>query len=248
MDTGHALAHAERLVREGADILDVGGESTRPGASALDAESEATRVVPLIDELSRRLSVPISIDTRRATVARRALDAGASIVNDVSALADPAMPAVVSGTGAGVVLMHMRGTPATMQDAPAYGDVVAEIAAELETRLHLALDAGITRDRIVLDPGIGFGKTFAHNLELMSRLDRLTALGQPLLIGPSRKAFLGVLLGGAPVDERAVATAAACVVGLLLGARIFRVHDVAVVRQALVVAEAMRPAAGRAPA
>jgi dihydropteroate synthase len=234
-----ALERAAAMVAEGAGILDVGGESTRPGAAPVDPREEIGRVVPVVRLLSARLGVPISIDTRRAEVARAALDAGADVVNDVSSLTDPAMARVVADAGAGLVLMHMRGTPATMQDDPVYADVAAEVAAELGDRLATATAAGIPAERIVVDPGIGFGKTYAHNLELIARLDVLTRLGRPILVGPSRKAFLGALLGGAPATGRAVATAAACTVALLKGARIFRVHDVRIVWEALRVADAI---------
>jgi dihydropteroate synthase len=249
-DAGAALARAERLVEEGADLLDVGGESTRPGAAAVDAAEDRARAVPLIRRLYERLgnAVPISVDTRKAEVARAALEAGAAIVHDVSALADPAMAGVVQGAGAGVVLMHMRGTPETMQALARYGDVVGEVSAELDTAYRAALARGIAAEQIVLDPGIGFAKTGEHNLALLASLDALTArLDRPLLLGPSRKAFLGELLGGVPPEERAVGTAAACVAGVLGGARIVRVHDVHAVRQAVDVAEAIRRAAPPPP-
>ncbi|MEX2571569.1 MAG: dihydropteroate synthase [Gemmatimonadota bacterium] len=241
-DPARAAERAEAMVAEGAAIIDIGGESTRPGAQPLGADEEIERVLPVLRLVRSRMDVPISIDTRRAAVARAALDAGADIVNDVSALADPEMPRVVAASGAALVLMHMRGTPATMQVDPMYGDVAAEVTAELGERLRVARDAGIEEDRIVVDPGIGFGKTQGHNLELISRLDLLTTLGRPVLLGVSRKAFLGALLGGAPASERGVATAAACVAGLFKGARVFRVHDVRIVREALQVAEAIRTA------
>lgn len=237
-----AVARAERLVREGADLLDVGGESTRPGASAVSAAEEIARVVPVIRALRAAVAVPISVDTRKAEVARAALEAGAEIVNDVSALADPEMGRAIAQAGAGVVLMHMRGTPETMQLEPRYHDVVAEVTDELGRAAKSARAAGVVDESIVVDPGIGFGKTAAHNLELLAHLDVLRRLGYPVLLGVSRKAFIGALLGGAPPGERAVGTAAACVAGLLKGARIFRVHDVRPVREALRVAEAIRAA------
>jgi dihydropteroate synthase len=233
---------AEEMVREGADLLDVGGESTRPGAAAVSAEEELARVLPVIRLLRSRLPTPISVDTRKAAVARAALEAGAEVVNDISALGDPEMAGVVAESGAGVVLMHMRGTPETMQLNPTYGDVVREVADELAGALQRALGAGIAPERVVVDPGIGFGKTAAHNLQLLARLGELGGLGHPVLLGVSRKGFIGSLLGGAAPAERAVGTAAACVAGLLQGARIFRVHDVRVVREALTVAEAIRVA------
>ena len=241
LDPDRAFDHVERMIAEGADLIDVGGESTRPGATPLGVAEEIARVVPLIRKLRPLVSVPISVDTRRVAVARAALAEGADIVNDVSALDDSEMAEVIAETGAAVVLMHMRGTPATMQTDPHYDDVVREVTLHLESRVHRAIGAGIARDRIAVDPGIGFGKTLAHNLTLVSGLQALAVLGRPIVLGVSRKAFLGTLLGGAPASERDVATAAACVVGLLRGARIFRVHDVGIVRQALTVAHAMRP-------
>lgn len=237
-----ALRRAEEMVEEGADLLDVGGESTRPGAAPVHPGDEIARIVPVIRLLRSRLQLPISVDTRRAEVAAAAVAEGAHIVNDVSALDDPQMAGVVAASGAGLVLMHMRGTPQTMQQSARYGDVTDEVVQELRPRLQTAAAAGISADRIVVDPGIGFAKDTGHNLRLLAGLDRLSVLGRPVLLGVSRKAFLGELLGGVPAAERAVATAAACVAGLLAGARIFRVHDVRPVRQALTVAEAIRAA------
>lgn len=237
-----ALERAERMVEEGADLLDVGGESTRPGAAPVDAAEERARVLPVVRLLKARLSVPVSVDTRRAEVARSVLEEGAEVVNDVSALADPEMGGVVAEHGAGVVLMHMRGTPQTMQLAPRYGDVAEEVAEELAGALRRARAAGVAEERVVVDPGIGFAKTAEHNLELIARLEVLQRLGRPVLLGASRKAFIGKLLGGVPAEARGPGTAGACVAALLRGARIFRVHDVALVRQALDVAEAIRRA------
>jgi dihydropteroate synthase len=238
-----ALARAERMAAEGADLLDLGGESTRPGAAPVSPRDEAARILPTLRLLRARLALPVSVDTRRAEVARLALAEGAEIVNDVSALADPGMGGVVAEAEAGVVLMHMRGTPETMQRDPRYADVAGEVADELAAALERARAAGIADERVVLDPGIGFAKTAEHNLELLARLGELARLGRPLLLGPSRKSFLGRILGGIPAEERDAGTAAACVVGLLHGARVFRVHDVLGVRQALDVAEAVRRAA-----
>jgi dihydropteroate synthase len=243
LDSRRAIERAAAMVAEGAHVIDVGGESTRPGARPIDAASEAARVVPVIEALRSRFDLPISIDTRRASVARAALAAGADIVNDVSALSDPEMAGVVAAAGAGVVLMHMRGSPESMQDDPRYDDVAADVAAELRGRLDYAVGAGIAAGCVVLDPGIGFGKSYRHNLELIAHLDPLAACGRPIVLGVSRKAFLGALIGGATPAERAVATAAACVVGLLNGARLFRIHDVRPVREALQVAEAIRAVA-----
>jgi dihydropteroate synthase len=243
LDPGEALEHAERLVDEGADLLDVGAESTRPGAEIVSLAEEEKRLLPVLGRLRRRVSIPISVDTRRAAVARRALDEGADLINDVSALADPHMPGVVSQAGAGVVLMHMRGTPRTMQDDPRYTDVVREVRDELRARLELATSEGIAEESVALDPGIGFAKTGEHNLQLIAGLPSLAALGRPLVLGVSRKRFLGELLGGAPPEARLHATVGACVAGLLRGARIFRVHDVRPVREALLAAHAVLGAA-----
>jgi dihydropteroate synthase len=238
-----ALRRAHEMVGQGAGMIDVGGESTRPGAAEVTASEETARVVPIIRMLKSELAVPVSVDTRKAQVAHAALAAGADVVNDVSALGDPSMPAVVAEAGAGLVLMHMRGTPATMQENPRYDDVAAEVRDELRQALDAATAAGIEPERVVLDPGIGFAKTGEHNLRLLAELGRLRELGRPLLLGVSRKAFIGSLLGGVEPAGRAVGTAAACVVALLAGVRIFRVHDVGVVRDALTVAEAIRAAA-----
>ncbi len=233
---GAALARAREMAAAGADLLDVGGESTRPGAAEVPADEELARVLPVVEALRGEVEVPVSVDTRRARVARAALAAGAAVVNDVSALGDPAMAGVVAAAGAGVVLMHMRGTPATMQSLAAYGDVAAEVAAELRGAVARARAAGIDDRRVVLDPGVGFAKTAEQNVELVARLGVLARLGFPLLLGASRKAFIGALLGGIPADERDAGTAGACVAGLARGARVFRVHDVRTARHALDVA------------
>jgi dihydropteroate synthase len=231
-----AVAHARRLVEEGADLIDVGGESTRPGADPVSEELELERVMPVIDALGA--SVPLSIDTSKAAVARAALAAGASFVNDVTALrGDPGMAAAVAGSGADVCLVHMQGEPRTMQDDPRYGDVVADVRVFLEERLAAAIAAGIPAERVWLDPGIGFGKTSEHNLELIRRLDEIVAIGPPVVIGASRKRFLGRLTGR-PETERAAATVAVNVLALVRGAAMFRVHDVAATRDALTVAGA----------
>lgn len=243
LDPSRATEQALRLVEEGAGAIDVGGESTRPGAAPVSAAEERDRVLPVIRALARELDVPISIDTRKSAVAEAALGEGAAIVNDVSALGDPEMAGLVGRSGAGLVLMHMRGTPQTMQRNPHYDDVATEVRNELGEALKVAVDTGIDAERIVLDPGIGFAKTLSHNLELLARLGELRSLGRPIMAGVSRKAFIGTLLEGIPPHERGVGTAAACVMALLSGARIFRVHDVRSVREALVVAQAIRLAA-----
>jgi len=239
LDAAAAVAHGLELEAQGAAILDVGGESTRPGALAVPAREERARVVPVIEGLvAAGTGAQISIDTSKAEVARAALAAGATLVNDVTALrAAPELAAIVADAGAGVCLMHMLGEPRTMQDDPRYDDVVAEVKAFLSERLEFAVAAGIAEQRIVLDPGIGFGKTLAHNLELLARLGEIAALGRPVLIGTSRKSFLGRLTGR-QVDERLAATIATNVIAYERGARIFRVHDVAPVHDALTVAAA----------
>jgi len=239
-DPGAALARAAELVEAGADLIDVGGESTRPGASAVSAEEEARRVLPVIDRVARELDVAISIDTMKAAIAALALDRGAHVVNDVSALADPAMPGVVASSGAGVVLMHMRGDPRTMQDAPRYANVVEEVRSFLLVRAEAALAAGIGAERIVVDPGIGFGKTFDHNWSLIARLEEIVTLPYPVAVGVSRKAFLGALLGGAPAAERQAPTLAASVAAVLHGASIVRLHEPAEARPHLAVADRIR--------
>jgi dihydropteroate synthase len=226
LDHGAAIAHGRALVAEGADLLDVGGESSRPGATYIDERTELDRVVPVIEALAPAIDVPISIDTRKAGVARAALAAGAAIVNDVSAgRDDPDILGVAADAKAPVVLMHMRGTPATMQDDPRYTDVVAEVADFLAERCAAAEAAGVPRDALVVDPGIGFGKRDEHNYALLADLARFTLLGHPVLVGASRKGFIGRALG-LPALERAEGTAATVVWVVERGARIVRVHDV----------------------
>ncbi|MGH7700758.1 MAG: dihydropteroate synthase [Gemmatimonadales bacterium] len=233
-----AVAHGERLTAHGARLLDVGGESTRPGARPVPADEETRRVVPVIAELSRRGLGPVSVDTRKAAVARAALDAGATVVNDVSGLAaDPALAAVAARAGAGVIVMHMRGTPDTMDGLAAYRHVAVEVAAELRVAAGRAEAAGIERERIVVDPGFGFAKTPEHNLRLLDELATIVGLGYPVAVGPSRKRFLGFATGR-PVEDRDRATAVACVLAYVRGARLFRVHDVALAREALALARA----------
>jgi dihydropteroate synthase len=239
-DAGAAIEHGLELEAEGAAILDVGGESTRPGALPVPESEELRRVLPVIDGLiASRTAAQISIDTSKAAVAARALEAGATLVNDVTALrGEPEMAAVVAGAGVECCLMHLLGNPRTMQRDPRYDDVVADIKAFLEERMAFAIQAGIAEERILLDPGIGFGKTVEHNLELLRRLDELVALGRPLVIGTSRKAFLGKLTGRDNPDDRVAATIATNVLAYERGARIFRVHDVAPVRDALTLTAA----------
>jgi dihydropteroate synthase len=253
LDVDAAIAHGIELVAEGAAIVDVGGESTRPGAEPVSLDQELRRVLPVVEGLHERLpkGAELSIDTSKAEVASRALAAGASLVNDVTALrADPEMAAVVAASSAECCLMHMLGQPRTMQqgiggEGPRYEDVVSEVKAFLERRMSFAVAEGIAEDRLLLDPGIGFGKTAEHNLQLLRRLDELVALGAPIVIGTSRKSFLGRIAADAagreqPADasRRLPATIATNVLALERGASVFRVHDVAPLRDALAVAAA----------
>jgi dihydropteroate synthase len=242
-DPATALAQAQALVAAGADILDVGGESTRPFAEPVPLEEELRRVIPLIEAIAPEISIPISIDTYKAPVARAALEAGASIINDISALRfDPEMAPLAAAARAPVVLMHMQGTPRDMQQDPHYHDLMGEITAFFRERLEFAISRGIPRDLIVLDPGIGFGKTKEHNLEIIRRLDEFLVLGCPLLLGPSRKAFIGHLTGLAAGPERDVGTLAALLASVQQGAKIIRTHNVAYARQFFTVWQAIFPA------
>jgi dihydropteroate synthase len=243
LDEQAAVDHGMKLVEQGAHILDIGGESTRPGAAPVALEEELRRVVPVVQALARRVgSTQISIDTSKAAVARAAVVAGATLVNDVSALrADPEMAVVVADSGADCCLMHMLGEPRTMQRDPRYQDVVDDVKAFLEERLAFAVNAGIAEGRIMLDPGIGFGKTVAHNLALLRRIDEIVALGRPVVIGTSRKSFLGAIAPRAPEEsggDRLPGTIATNVMAFEKGASVFRVHDVAPVAAALEVAAA----------
>jgi len=226
-DPEAAVRHGLDMASDGADVLDVGGESTRPGSDPVPAAEERDRVVPVIKRLVAELpDVPVSIDTRKAEVAEAAIDAGAAIVNDVSAGSDPRMFEVVRQSGAGLVLMHMRGEPKTMQQTPHYDDVVAEVRAYLMDRLDAAVDAGIAREALCVDPGLGFGKSGAHSLRMMKEIDALLDLGRPVLVGPSRKSFIGSVLDDADVSDRVEGTAAAVAYTVSRGAHIVRVHDV----------------------
>jgi dihydropteroate synthase len=237
LESADAVAHARELAAEGADLIDIGGESTRPGAEPVSEEVELARVMPVIEGLRGEL-VPLSIDTSKAAVARAALEGGASFVNDVTALrGDPGMAGVVAEAGADVCLVHMQGEPRSMQDDPRYDDVVSEVRAFLEHRLAWAVAQGIAEERVWLDPGIGFGKTLEHNLELIRRLDEVVAIGRPVVFGASRKRFIGDLTGR-PERERAAGTVAANVLAFERGAAMFRVHDVRSTRDALMVASA----------
>jgi dihydropteroate synthase len=238
--TEAAVAHALDLVREGADLLDVGGESSRPGAEPVPPDEELRRVLPVVRELAVRTTVPLSVDTTKAAVAEACLAAGAHIINDITALqGDPDMAGVVAARQAGVVLMHMRGTPQTMQIDPRYDDVVSEVCRFLQERLHAAAAAGIDTGRVVLDPGIGFGKTSQHNLELLARLAEVRALGRPVLLGVSRKGFMGKLLDRGVVERLAASLAAVCHAVVRGAAQIVRVHDVRETRDAVTLLAAI---------
>ena len=244
LQTAAAVAHGRRMAAEGAAMIDIGGESTRPGSGWVPESVESGRVVPVVEELHSLVDVTLSIDTSKAAVAQRALAAGAAMVNDVSALrADPGMVDVVAEAGCLVCLMHMQGEPRTMQEDPSYDDVVGEVLVFLEERLAFAVAHGIREEQVLLDPGIGFGKTLEHNLLLIKHLDRLAALGRPLVLGTSRKRFLGAILGAEP-GERTIGTVATTVIGLLKGAVIFRVHDVRPNVEALRVVQAVLTAGG----
>lgn len=236
-DPMQAAERAVALVEEGADILDFGAESTRPGSTAVDPDEEARRLIPAIKEFRKISSAVLSIDTRHSAVARAALDAGADIINDISALGDLAMASVIAGGGAGAVLMHMRGDPSTMQNNPEYGDCAVEVRDFLLAVARKAMDSGVSPEGIVLDPGIGFGKLLAHNLDLLERLYLLTESGYPVLVGLSRKRFVGELTGKA-VEARLAGSLGAVCAAWAGGADIFRVHDVAATRDALLVFDA----------
>jgi dihydropteroate synthase len=248
LDAGRAAARAQEILAEGADIIDVGGESTRPGAAPVDEQEELGRVAPLIRRLRKETDALISVDTTKAAVAAAALDEGADIVNDISALRfDPLMARTVAREHAGLVLMHMQGTPETMQVRPRYRDVVDEVRDFLKERLEAAAEAGIPAGQVIVDPGIGFGKTAEHNLALIDGLGALARLERPILVGVSRKAFLGRILDR-PADDRLEGTLSAAVLAADRGAHILRVHDVGAVRRAAAVADAVRTRNIAAPA
>lgn len=239
-DVAAAVAQAERMVAAGADLLDVGGESTRPGADEVPQAEELRRVVPAVEQIVRTVAVPISVDTSKPAVARAALEAGAHVVNDVTGLqGDPGMAAIAAQFQAPVVAMHMRGRPRTMQVNPTYDDLIGEIAAYLARSVEIALRAGLPRSQVVVDPGIGFGKTLQHNVEIIRRLRELRALGQTVLVGTSRKAFIGQILGGAPPSERVEGTGATVALAIANGADVVRVHDVAEMVRVARVADAI---------
>ena len=239
-DSEKAIAHGVDLTREGADVIDVGGESTRPGARPVSVREEMERILPVIRGLRRAVSVPISVDTYKADVARAALDEGADMVNDISALRlDPGMASLVAAEKVPVVLMHMQGTPQTMQQRPQYRDVVEEVKEFLQSRIRFALEGGVEPDRIIIDPGIGFGKELEHNLALLRGLPILASLGQPILVGPSRKTFIGKILCVGS-EERLEGSLAAAVAAVLAGANMIRTHDVKGAYRAIRIADALR--------
>ena len=247
VDPDAAVAHALSMVEQGADVLDIGAESSQPGAVPIDEEEERRRLISVVRAVCRRTTVPVSVDTTKASIAQEALDVGAALINDISALRfDARMGDVVAKSGAGLILMHMQGTPQTMQRAAQYTDVVEEVRQFLKARLEVAREAGIQAERILLDPGIGFGKNCQHNVVLLDRLDAFHTLGRPLVIGVSRKAFIGKILGR-PVGERLMGTAGAVAVAVMKGARMVRVHDVAPIRDVVKMVEAIhnhQPSAG----
>jgi dihydropteroate synthase len=240
LDRDKAVERALMMEKEGADLIDIGGESSRPGADPVSLEEERKRVLPVLEKLAGKLSIPISVDTRRAVVARESLSLGARIINDITALrGDPDMGDVVRASNAVIVLMHMKGNPRTMQDNPHYKDVVDDVAAFLSERAAAAQEAGIDRKNIWVDPGIGFGKTVEHNLELIRSLKKIVCLGYPVVVGPSRKSFIGRITGG-ELKDRLEGTAAAVTAAVLHGANVVRVHDVAAMRRTVRMADALR--------
>ncbi|NQV04532.1 MAG: dihydropteroate synthase [Candidatus Omnitrophica bacterium] len=238
-DAGGALETAERFVARGADIIDVGGESTRPGSEPVSLEEEIKRTIPVIERLAKKLRVPISVDTKKAEVAKRALDSGATIINDITGLdSDKDMRKVVARYNASVVIMHIKGSPLQMQQNPVYTNLIEEIIERLSFLVKEAESSGIRKENIIIDPGIGFGKTFEHNLEILNNLSRFKALGKPVLVGPSRKSFIGNILGVEP-KERLFGTLAAVAIAVENGADIIRAHDVSAIKQAVMVADAI---------
>tara|TARA_B000000460_G_scaffold245912_1_gene218315 strand:+ start:150 stop:980 length:831 start_codon:yes stop_codon:yes gene_type:complete len=241
-----AVDRALQMVHEGADIIDIGGESTRPGAEPVSEEEELSRVLPVVEALVSEVNVPISIDTYKSTVASLCLEAGATIVNDISALRfDDAMMELVANYSAYVVLMHMKGTPWNMQDMPDYSDVVGEVKVFFEERITAAKSGGIAGECIILDPGIGFGKTPVHNFSILSDLERISGIGFPLLVGPSRKSFIGITLG-LPENDRLEGTAASVTAAVLNGAKIVRVHDVKEMKRVITITDSISAVRGEA--
>lgn len=242
LDTGAALAHALSLVSEGADVIDIGGESTRPGAEEVSLDDELARVIPVIEKLRAVSNTPISVDTYKSTVARAAVDKGADLINDISGLRfDPAMAETAASLNVPVVVMHMKGEPKSMQANPVYENLIEEIYTYFEEAIGIAEKAGIPRDKIIIDPGIGFGKTFPHNFSILRNLKRFSELGLPILVGASRKSFLGSF-SDAEADERLEGSLAAAVIAASNGAHFVRVHDVVATRRALRLCDAVRDA------
>lgn len=240
-DKAAAINRAIQMVEEGADIIDIGGESTRPGSEPVPEEEEIRRTIPVIEALVKEISVTISIDTYKSRVANRALEAGASMVNDISGLRfDPDMPDVIAYHNVPIVIMHIKGTPKDMQQNPVYEALIPEIMDYLSEGIQIAAKAGIKEDKIIIDPGIGFGKTFEHNLDIICNLSAFTLLGKPILIGPSRKAFIGKVLGDLPPTDRLEGTAAAVAISIFNGANIIRVHDVKEMIHVAKVADAIK--------
>ncbi len=235
-----AISHAEQMLRDGADIIDIGGESTRPGAESVSEQEELDRVIPIIEMIANRISVIVSIDTNKPVVMREAVAAGAGLINDVMALQAPGAVAAAKELAVPVCLMHMQGQPRSMQKGPVYTDVVADISDFFKQRVALCVAGGISKDRLILDPGFGFGKTLEHNLELLRRLSEFKQIGLPLLVGISRKSMIGTILDDAMVDERLYGSLAAAVLALEKGAAIIRVHDVKPTVDALKVVDAVR--------
>lgn len=240
-DKSAAIERANQMVDEGSDIIDIGGESTRPGSEPISIEEELRRTIPVIEAIANKINVPISIDTYKSEVAKVALNAGASMVNDISGFRfDPRMPEVVSKYKVPVVIMHMRGRPQDMQQNPVYEALIPEIMDYFRIGIKIATGTGISEDKIIIDPGIGFGKTFDHNLEIINNLHEFTVLEKPILIGPSRKAFIGKILGDVPVAERLEGTAAVVAISIMNGANMIRVHDVKEMAKVAKVADAVK--------
>jgi len=237
-DYDRAVARALEMAREGADIIDIGGESTRPGSAGVSAAEELKRVLPVVEAVAAKAGIPVSIDTRKSEVAEEALKAGASVVNDVSGLRhDSGMADVAVKYGASIIVMHMKGAPENMQSNPAYTDLIGEITGFLKESIEIAKRAGVAEEDIIIDPGIGFGKTVEHNLTILNRLGEFKVLKRPICVGVSRKSFIGKLLNGAPADARLSGTLAAAVIAIMKGADILRVHDVKEAKEAAVVAD-----------
>jgi len=239
-DKKKAVHRALEMAHEGADIIDIGGESTRPGSAGASAAEELKRVLPVVEAVAAKAGVPVSVDTRKSEVAEEALKAGASVINDISGLRhDREMAGVAARYGAGLIVMHMKGAPENMQENPSYGDLIGEITGSLRESIDIAKQAGVAEDNIIIDPGIGFGKTVEHNLMILNRLGEFKSLGRPICVGVSRKAFIGKLLGGVPPEARLSGTLAACAIAIMKGADILRVHDIKEAKEAATVADSI---------